>query len=106
MMTAVVAKGSQGLSQEQRSSESSRRLLSAAIELIAEKGFERTTAVEIGVRAGYSRAMVRARYGTKEALLETLLRSEYEPMFLAAPTESATGLQTVLDQLGHLATQA
>src|ERR1700758_3499185 len=58
--------------QTERVAESSERLLLAAAELTAEKGFERTTSAEIGERAGYSRAMVRGRYGSKEALIEAL----------------------------------
>ncbi|WP_236981254.1 MULTISPECIES: TetR/AcrR family transcriptional regulator [Mycobacterium] len=103
---AMPAKGSVGLTQAERSVESSQRLLAAAIALIAEKGFEKTTAAEIGERAGYSRAMVRARYGTKEALLESLVRTEYEPMFLVAPAPAAHGLATILGQFDHLAAQA
>ncbi|WP_347338882.1 helix-turn-helix domain-containing protein [Mycolicibacterium sp. P9-64] len=53
--------------------ESSRRLAEAAIELIAEKGFSNTTAQEIGIRAGYSRAMVRERFGSKEADANSVL---------------------------------
>ena len=45
--------------------------MDAAIELIGEKGFDTTTAAEIGERAGYSRSMVHARYGSKESLLES-----------------------------------
>lgn len=99
-------KGSRGLSQAERAAVSSRRLLDAAISLIAEKGFERTTAAEIGERAGYSREMVRARYGSKEALLETLLRDEYEPMFLGRPGSSDTALGRLMDQWDYLATEA
>jgi AcrR family transcriptional regulator len=102
----MTVKGSVGLSQAERSAESSQRLLAAAIALIGEKGFEKTTAAEIGERAGYSRAMVRSRYGTKEALLESLMRSEYEPMFLVTPARAANGLDTILGQLDHLAIQA
>lgn len=95
------------MSQEQRSTASSRRLLTAAVELIAEKGFERTSAVEISLRAGYSREMVRARYGSKEALMEALLRSEYEPMFLAPLTDDAnSGLRQILARIEYLAQQA
>jgi AcrR family transcriptional regulator len=102
----MTVKGSRGLTQAERSAESSQRLLASAIALIAEKGFERTTAAEIGERAGYSRAMVRARYGTKEALLESLLHSEFEPMFFKTHITADNGLDTVLGQLDHLATQA
>jgi AcrR family transcriptional regulator len=102
----MTVKGSAGLTQAERSAESSQRLLAAAIALIAEKGFEKTTAAEIGERAGYSRAMVRSRYGTKEALLQSLMISEYEPMILMASGGAATGLDALLGQLDHLATQA
>src|SRR5262249_47776370 len=64
------------------------------------------TAAEIGERAGYSRAMVRARYGTKVALLESLLHSEFEPMFFGTQITADNGLDTVLGQLDHLAAQA
>jgi len=56
--------------------------MTAAIELIAEKGIARTSAAEISEHAGYSRSMVPFRYGSKEALLETLLREEYETPLL------------------------
>ena len=102
----MTVKGSLGLTQAERSAESSQRLLASAIALIAEKGFERTTAAEIGERAGYSRAMVRARYGTKVALLESLLHSEFEPMFFGTQITADNGLDTVLGQLDHLAAQA
>jgi AcrR family transcriptional regulator len=102
----MTVKGSAGLTQAERSAESSQRLMDSAIALIAEKGFEKTTAAEIGERAGYSRAMVRARYGTKEALLEGLLHSEYEPMFFRTDVTAANGLETVLGQLAFLADHA
>src|ERR1700751_5186175 len=88
--------------QQVRTAESTRRLLDAAIELIAEKGFERTTAIEIGERAGYSRSMVRFRYGSKEALLESLLRNEYEPLLLAAAPEGLDGLDRALHALSRI----
>jgi AcrR family transcriptional regulator len=102
----MTAKGSTGLTQVERSTESGRRLMAAAIELIAEKGFERTTAVEIGERAGYSRNMVRVRYGSKEALLESLLDTEFQPLFLTPAGEGATGLDAALQRIDHLAAQA
>jgi AcrR family transcriptional regulator len=73
--------------------------MEAAIALISEKGFKNTTAAEIGERAGYSRSMVQFRYGTKEALLATLLREEWEPRFLVSPDPSLSGLEQLLAQL-------
>jgi AcrR family transcriptional regulator len=56
--------------------------MDAAIELFADKGFERTSASEIADHAGYSHSMVSARFGSKEALVEQLMHSEYERRML------------------------
>ena len=85
--------------QQQRTAESTQKLTEAAIELIAEKGFINTTTAEIGERAGYSRSMVQFRYGTKEALLESLLREEYESRLLIPPDPELSGLGQVLAQV-------
>jgi AcrR family transcriptional regulator len=81
-------------------------LVTAAIELIAEKGFAKTSTAEISERAGYSRSMVQFRYGTKEALLETLLRDEYETRLLLDDREDATGLERILGQIDQLHDEA
>jgi AcrR family transcriptional regulator len=54
----------------EQNADSGRRLLKALVDLVAEQGYEATSAAEIGLRAGFSRAMVHARYGTKDALLD------------------------------------
>lgn len=56
-------------SQSERSARSDRALVEAAIDLIAERGYERTTLAAIGESAGYSRGLVTARFGSKEGLL-------------------------------------
>jgi AcrR family transcriptional regulator len=91
--------------QAERLELSGRRLLAAAAALIAERGWEATSAAEIGRRAGYSRAMVHARYGSKEALLDTLFHTEYEERLNPPVDPAATGLQRVLaplDRIGEL----
>jgi AcrR family transcriptional regulator len=85
--------------QQQRVEKSTERLMQAAAELIAEGGYEAATAAEIGRRAGYSRSMVHARFGTKETLLEAVVTSAYERPVLAALPESASGLERVLARL-------
>ncbi|MEW2483428.1 TetR/AcrR family transcriptional regulator [Mycobacterium sp. NPDC049093] len=85
----------QGLTQPERVEQSSRRLLQAAAELIVEKGWEATTAAEIGRRAGYSRAMVHARYGSKDAILDAF-QDVYVTRLNPDPEPGATGLQQVL----------
>lgn len=89
---------SRGLTQPQRVEASTRKLVEAAAELITEKGWEATTAAEIGRRAGYSRAMVHARYGSKDAILDTLFRDAYEARLDSTPPEGADGLAQAL---GH-----
>jgi AcrR family transcriptional regulator len=91
--------------QAERLELSGRRLLTAAAQLIAEKGWEATTAAEIGRRAGYSRAMVHARFGSKDALLDTLFHTEYEERLSPSLDATATGLRRVLatfDRIGEL----
>jgi AcrR family transcriptional regulator len=88
--------------QKERSAESARRLLDAAVELIAEKGFDRTTAAEIGERAGYSRSMVRARYGSKDALLRSIFAGELERRLLPPDDGEVTGLPWILARIDHV----
>lgn len=64
------------------------RLTQALAELIAEQGYERTTAAQIGERAGYSRAAVRDRYGSKDGLL-LAVHERYERLLLGDDPASA-----------------
>ena len=67
---------------------------------MAEQGFDRTTAAEIGERAGYSRAMVGFRYGSKDQLLETLFDVELKQRLL--PRATATpGLSWLHAHVDH-----
>jgi len=63
----------QKLTQAERASLSLSRMLDAAAELIIEKGTHSTTLKEISERAGYSRAMAGARFGSKEAVFAELI---------------------------------
>lgn len=89
-------------SQQERVAESERRLLDEAVRLIAEKGFAQTSAAEIGQRAGFSREMVRARYGSKDALLRSLLRETFEARLLPRWNAGANGAERVLSQVDGL----
>lgn len=70
--------------------------------LIGEKGWDATTAAEIGRRAGYSRAMVHARFGSKDAILETLFATEYEKKLAPAPDPGSNGLAQALAHLDRI----
>ncbi|MBY0286087.1 MAG: TetR/AcrR family transcriptional regulator [Mycobacteriaceae bacterium] len=86
------------LTQPERVEISSRRLVEAAADLIVEKGWEATTAAEIGRRAGYSRAMVHARYGSKDAILDAFFLHDYVKQLSPDADPNATGLQ---EAIGH-----
>ena len=60
--------------QAERVAQSDRALIDAAIDLIAERGYDRTTLALIGEKAGYSRGLVTARFGNKEKLLWAVIR--------------------------------
>lgn len=104
--TGHVNEGARRRTRAEQNAASARRLLQALVELTAEQGYEATTAAAIGVRAGYSRAMVHARYGTKDALLDELMRTEYEERIVPPPDETATGLDQVLAHVDRLAALA
>lgn len=89
--------------QQERVQDSTRRLFRAAADLIAEVGFDAATAAEIGRRAGFSRSMVRARFGSKQQLLEAILTETYESLLLVALPDSASGLERVLARIGATA---
>jgi AcrR family transcriptional regulator len=90
------------LTQPERVETSNRRLVEAAAELIAEKGWEATTAAEIGRRAGYSRAMVHARYGSKDAILDAFFEHGYVHRLLPAPEPDATGMENAVAHFGRI----
>lgn len=62
-------------SQTERREEAERRIMEAALELIAEKGTLAVTMSDIGIRAGYSRGLPYQRFGSKEKILESLLQA-------------------------------
>ncbi|MFF7477021.1 TetR family transcriptional regulator [Streptomyces sp. NPDC008092] len=58
---------------QERAAVSTGKLLDAAANLVAERGYERTTLAAIGDRAGYTHGLVTARFGSKEGLLWALI---------------------------------
>jgi AcrR family transcriptional regulator len=59
--------------QAERTALSDSRMFDAAIELLCEGGLHRATLKEIGERAGYSRGLASARFGSKEGLFASLV---------------------------------
>lgn len=57
------------MTQAERTALSDRKMFEAAIELINERGTQKTTLKEIGERAGYSRGLANYRFGSKDGLM-------------------------------------
>lgn len=64
--------------QIQRKEEAVRKILDAAIELIAQRGVKDLTMAEIGIHAGYSRGLPHQHFGSKENLIEAVLHAIVE----------------------------
>lgn len=75
--------------QEQRRAETERRVLDAAMALIARSGSRAVTLAEVGEAAGYSRGIVYHHFGSRERLLEALLD---EAQRFDVPTYQGDGL--------------
>jgi AcrR family transcriptional regulator len=84
--------------QAERKADSARDLIRAAMELIAEQGWERSSNAEIARRAGYSSTMVNARYGSREGLLAALLEA-CEKRFERGGTRRDSGLEELLERI-------
>jgi AcrR family transcriptional regulator len=63
-----------GRTQEQRKAETRARLLDAAADLFARKGFDAVSTDAVAAAAGRTSGAVYAHFGSKEGLLEALLR--------------------------------
>lgn len=91
--------------QEDRREESDRRILRAATRLIARNGSAGTSLAEIGLAAGYSRGLPSERFGTKDALLRSVVATIEEAFQarLAGDLGDKKGLAAVEARIGaHL----
>ncbi len=68
------AASSNRLTQADRSALSERRTLEAAVELMGERGYEKTTLAAIGEAAGYSRGLPTHLFGSKADLFAQVIR--------------------------------
>ncbi len=70
--TAATAPRAKRRSHAERREESERRLLEAALEIVAQRGSVRMTLAEVGETAGYSRGLPAHRFGSKAGLVHAL----------------------------------
>jgi AcrR family transcriptional regulator len=70
-----VPEQSERRTQQQRRADTERRVIDAATELIAARGSRAVTLGEVGRAAGYSRGIVHSHFGSREQLLEAVVRA-------------------------------
>jgi AcrR family transcriptional regulator len=84
--------------QAQRRNDSEFRLINAAREVLARKGWVGMTLAEVGERAGVSRGLASHHFGSKAGLLRALtlhINSAFEQSMVTAPKTKA-GLESVI----------
>lgn len=94
---------------QERSELSTARLLDAAAELIEEGGYEAMTLAAVGERAGYSRGLVTARFGSKDQLLVALvdrITTRWSHRNVLPRTAGRSGRDGILVLIDAIRTQA
>lgn len=74
-MTMPIVSEAQPLTQAERTAISDKAMLDAAIDLILERGTEKTTLQAIGEKAGYSRGLATYRFGSKAGLFDAVCKA-------------------------------
>ncbi len=95
--------------QQIRAQRSTNALLDAAADLIVEGGFAALTFAKIGDRAGYSRGMVTARFGSKDGLIEALIDrivTTWSHRNVIPRTKGSTGLAGAVTLIDAIRAQA
>jgi AcrR family transcriptional regulator len=95
--------------QRLRTERSANALLEAAADLIVEGGFAALTFTAIGERAGYSRGLVTARFGSKSGLIDALIErivTTWNHKHVIARTKGRPGLEGALTILDAIRAQA
>lgn len=94
--------------QAERRDESERRLLRAAMEVIAGQGVSAATFDTIGQKAGYSRGLATQKFGSKQGLIEALiahLHEQQDEALAAAGVDALPGLDALLGYVDHYVRQ-
>jgi AcrR family transcriptional regulator len=92
-----------------RSERSTEALITAAAELASEGGLTAMTFAAIGERAGYSRGLVTARFGSKAGLVDAMIRRAWQRLRIFEVLDEShgkPGLTQVIDLLEAFREQA
>ncbi len=95
--------------QKERTERSTNALIDAACDLIVEGGFASLTLATVGERAGYSRGLVTARFGSKDGLIDALIErivTTWSHKNVIPRTQDSSGLDAVTGLLDAIRTQA
>ncbi|MGI9598090.1 MAG: TetR/AcrR family transcriptional regulator [Acidimicrobiales bacterium] len=95
--------------QQLRTARSTNALLEAAMDLTVEGGFDALTLAAIGDRAGYSRGLVTARFGSKEGLIDALIDrivTSWSHKNVLPRTKGRSGLDGLLTMIDAIRVQA
>lgn len=95
--------------QAERTAKSTAAMLDAAAELIVEGGFDSLTFAALGERAGYSRGLATARFGSKDGLVEALIErivTTWNHRNVIPRTKGKSGLDSLSIILGAITAQA
>lgn len=95
--------------QQARNERSTNALLDAAAELIVEGGFSALTLATIGERAGYSRGLVTARFGSKDLMVGELIErivGRWSHRNVLPRTKGKSGREAMLVMLDAIRAQA
>ena len=85
--------------QAERSATANRRMIRAALRLIALQGYTKTTLAQVGKEAGYTGGLVSHHFGSKEGLLRELvdrITSRFYTDQIQPAIETKTGLEALL----------
>ena len=89
------------MTQSERTELSDSKMLDAAVRLVLEKGSVGTTLKVVGERAGYSRGLASARFGSKEGLFVRLIGIHREAwkQEIATHVKGKSGIDAVLARI-------
>ena len=96
------------MKQADRVERSTRALLDAAAEIIVESGYEGLSIAAVGERAGYSRGLVTARFGSKDRLIDALIDRttvRWQEQILLPALDETPGRGRVVETYRAMATQ-
>lgn len=108
-LTTSARKTEAGRTHLERRKEAERRILAAALTIVAERGLAALTLQEAGERAGYSRALPAHYYGTREHMLAALVThvvARYREQQAAAGYDHLTGIEALAANVRHMVSEA